>query len=114
MRLDRLDAGHQLARLDRLAADLDELRYRIAAAEQRVGIRRTRPRGAIRRRHAAIELRLAGHSLRGIATQLGVARHTVETDLADANVSPPADGRGLDARVLGKRGRPRSNGRVRA
>jgi hypothetical protein len=63
----------------------------------------TKPKGAYRRRHAVIELRRAGHSLRAISLLLNTARHTVEKDLRTAGVSLPPDARGVDGKLVGAR-----------
>jgi hypothetical protein len=100
-RVDRLDELG--AQVDRVAADLHEARHRLAIVERRVGVTARGPRGAIRRRHAAIELRRAGHSLRAIEVLLGVSRRTITADLRSANVSAPPDAVGVDGKPIGRR-----------
>jgi hypothetical protein len=100
-RLGRLDELG--AQVNRLAADLHEARHRLAIVERRVGVTARGPRGAIRRRHAAIELRRAGHSLRAIEVLLGVSRRTITADLRSANVSAPPDAVGVDGKPIGRR-----------
>jgi lambda repressor-like predicted transcriptional regulator len=98
-------------RLDGVAAEVEELRHRLQLVEQRVGLATRKPRGAHRRRLAVIALRERGHSLRAISVLLGLARHTVESDLRGANVTVPPEALGVDGKTIGRR---RQNGRTPA
>jgi hypothetical protein len=115
------DAAHQALahfvrstvaeQFDRIAAEQEELRHRLQLVEQRTGLAMRMPRGAHRRRLAVIALREQGHSLRSIALLLNAARHTVESDLRDANVTVPPDALGIDNKPIGRRA---TNGRTAA
>lgn len=61
------------------------------------------PRGARQRQREVVRLREQGLSLRRISLTLGIARGTVELDLARAGVTTSPDGVACDGKALGRR-----------
>jgi hypothetical protein len=102
-RVERENRSALVERVDWVAAEVDEVRHRLALVEQRVGLATSKPRGAHRRRLAVIELRRQGHSLRAISVLLNLARGTVESDLRRVRVSLPPDAVGVDGKPIGRR-----------
>ena len=84
---------------------LEELRLRLNVLEAQAGIPTGLPRGARLRQREVVRLRGEGYSLRRIGLTLGIARGTVESDLARAAVVAAAspESIGADGKTLGRR-----------